>query len=315
MHDLQMLPDHRTLSIAEGESILAASQRAGIPHTHVCGGQGKCSTCRVLVLEGSQALTPRTERENELAIRLGFESDLRLACQTFLQGNASVQRLVLSLPDQERAERTVEAAMSDELPRLGDASPIAMERENVVLFADLRSFTRFAENVPAYDVVHVLNRHFSGMATVIESHGGSINNIIGDGLLALFDSTDNLRAAEDAVACGLRMLEQVQSSFQPYLKSLYGCSLSLGVGAHVGDVVVGSVGGGARRQVTAIGDTVNFASRIESANKVHGSSFLISAELQQRVSHRFETRAREPLQITGKSGTHVLHEVLRLVAE
>jgi len=307
-----MLPDQRTLEIEEGESILTASRRAGIPHAHVCGGNGKCSTCRVLVLEGARALTPRTDREQELAVRLGFRPDLRLACQAFLRGNASVQRLVLGLPEQERVERTVEAAMSDELPQLGDASPIAMERENVVLFADLRNFTRFAEKVPAYDVIHVLNRHFSEMAAVIESHGGSINNIVGDGLLALFDSTDDSEVPENAVSCGLNMLEQVQTSFQPYLKSLYGCSLSLGIGAHVGDVVVGSVGGGSRRQVTAIGDTVNFASRIESANKVHGSSFLISSDLQQRVERRFETRACEPLQIAGKSGMHVLHEVLRI---
>ena len=107
---LEIFPDHRTCEIAVDETILAASLRVGIPHTSVCGGTARCSTCRVLILEGVEHCAARTPEEQTLAERLSFGPGIRLACQTKLSGNAKIRRLVL---DQEDVELTNQTDRSD----------------------------------------------------------------------------------------------------------------------------------------------------------------------------------------------------------
>ena len=82
MAHISYLPDDQDVDIRPTETILQASLRAGIPHTHVCGGEARCSTCRVLIVEGLEHCGPRNAREQALATRLGFDAAIRLACQT-----------------------------------------------------------------------------------------------------------------------------------------------------------------------------------------------------------------------------------------
>src|SRR5215216_6794853 len=77
----------RSLKIEEGQSILNASLAAGIPHYHACGGNAKCSTCRVLVKQGEEFLTPVNEKEAQLRKTIPFPSNVRLACQSFVTGS------------------------------------------------------------------------------------------------------------------------------------------------------------------------------------------------------------------------------------
>ena len=181
----------------------------------------------------------------------------------------------------------------------------------VILFADIRDFTGFAEALPPYDVIHLLNRYFHEMSAVIERHGGSINDCIGDGLMAMFDAQGDDDAPVRAVAAGLEMLHLMRSRLEPYVRVLYEKSVRIGIGAHIGDVVVGAVGVGAHRHITAVGDAVNLTSRIESANKSFGTQFLISHELYQRVWEQFETRAYNPIPLRGRTGQCTLYEVLK----
>src|SRR5262249_2958074 len=146
----------------------------------------------------------------------------------------------------------------------GTVAAVGEEKRLTILFADIRGFTPFAEALPPYDVIHVLNRYFQQMDRVIESQGGCTDNYMGDGMLALFGMSDPGDASWRAVQAGLGMLEAVQR-LQPYLQTVYGRSFDIGVGVHVGDVVVGAIGGPKRRRLTAIGDAVNLASRIEAA--------------------------------------------------
>jgi class 3 adenylate cyclase len=99
-------------------------------------------------------------------------------------------------------------------------------------------------------------------------------------------------------------------ALKPYLESAYGRSFDVRIGIHYGEAVVGSVGAVGRERVTAIGDAVNFASRIESANKLAGTRLLISEALYEQVKSRLQLgrRVRTPLQ--GKTGEYTLHEVL-----
>ena len=107
----------------------------------------------------------------------------------------------------------------------------------------------------------------------------------------------------------LTMLEEVEKRSR-HFEELYGVSVRIGVGIHHGNVVVGMIGAGDRQRMTAIGHAVNFASRIESANKKYGTELLISNEVYRRIADRITVgRKIEHAVIEGKTGQHVLHEV------
>lgn len=283
--------------------ILQASLQHGIPHTHVCGGNARCSTCRVLILEGLDYCCPRNEKEQKMAARRNFSPMVRLACQTTVSGDVALRRLVLDdedvqLVDQEMAGGTTPRSVGE-------------ERHLAILFADIRNFTAFAEAHLPYDVVHVLNRYFSRVGAIINHHHGQINNFIGDGLMALFDSGDPTGPTLDAVRAGLEMLRAVEA-MQPYFEAQFKINFHIGIGVHYGEVVLGTVGSGDSRRLTAIGDAVNLASRIESANKEAGTEFLISEEAHEEVKDRVRIGKHCDLAIKGKTGTYSLHEVVGL---
>lgn len=298
MHTIRMFPDDVAFQAEDGENILAAALRAGIEHASSCGGKARCSTCRIHVEagEGSQ----RTPAEQTLADRLGFNDTLRLACQMQPLGDITVRRLVLDDQD---------AALVD--PRVRPKHTAAgQEFELGILFADIRGFTSFSEDLPPHDVVHVLNRYFHLMGAQIERHGGRIDNYMGDGLLALFGlEHSDTDPAVNAVQAGLAMLRAVES-LKPYLLSAYGRDFDMRIGIHCGDVVVGSVGAIGHERTTAIGDAVNFASRIEGACKAAGTRLLISEATRDRVHQTFQIGQSIVVPIAGKTGTHRLFEIV-----
>ncbi len=104
VRSVYVLPDQRLVECRPGESILPAALRAGVPFAHACGGNGKCSTCRIVVVEGHQSCSERTPREQAIADRLGFGPQFRLACQTSVRGEVTVRRLVLDERDVELAD-------------------------------------------------------------------------------------------------------------------------------------------------------------------------------------------------------------------
>jgi class 3 adenylate cyclase len=132
--------------------------------------------------------------------------------------------------------------------------------------------------------------------------------------MALFGLRDDPEdIALRAVRAGLGMLEATDA-LKPYLETAYGRAFDIGVGIHVGEVVVGSVGAIGRERITAIGDAVNFASRIESANKVAGTRLLVSSDVRARLDGAPVLGRSVTLPIAGKRGTFELHEVLGLGA-
>jgi len=298
MTHLYYLPDNLELEINKAETILEASLEAGIPHTHACGGQARCSTCRVMILEGLEGCAPRNEKEQILADKLHFSPAIRLACQTRCTGKVKIRRLVIDAEDLELADQFSER----------QTGAVGQEKFIAILFADIRGFTSFSESVPAYDVIHVLNRYFSKMSEVIVRNRGYICNYMGDGLMALFGVENPVAAAAEAVQAGLEMLEAMEE-FNPYLEMLYRRKLQIGVGIHYGEAVVGNIGAINNQKMTAIGDAVNFASRIESANKEAGTRLLISEETYNLVKQFFHFGKQVSLTLKGKSGEYLLYEV------
>jgi adenylate cyclase len=301
MLQLYYLPDEQVVDAKQAYSLLDAALDAGIPHTHVCGGNARCSTCRVLILEGLECCGPRTPAEQALADHLHLEPNVRLACQTELvnSGRITVRRLALDSEDLSLFhDQTIGSA-----PQM-----LGQEKKVAVLFADIRGFTTFSESVLPYDVIYVLNRYFRRMGEVIHRNGGMVNVYMGDGLMALFGVEHPDRAAEMAIRAGVEMLEAVKQ-LSPYLESLYQQHLRIGIGVHYGYVVMGTIGDPKDPRVTAIGDTVNLASRIESANKQLGTSFLISAEAYAEAEPHVQVDRAFRIPIAGKSGEYSLYEV------
>jgi adenylate cyclase len=292
--------DQRTASIeAHTETILRASLRAGIPHAHACGGNARCSTCRVQIVDGLDVCAPRTGKEGELAARLRFASEVRLACQTTVSGDVTVRRLVLDQTD-------LELIVQPEA--LHAVEPIGEERSLAIMFADIRGFTAFAERLLPYDVVHALNRYFDEVGRVIAEHDGHIDNYMGDGLLAVFGMERPVHSARRAVAAARAMIAAVER-LKPYFDTVYGRSFDIGIGIHYGEVIVGAVGASGRRRVTIVGDAVNAAARIEAATKVVGAKVLISTATYDALDQPDTPWPTHRVVLPGKSGEFVLHEV------
>jgi adenylate cyclase len=273
----------------------------------------------VLVVEGRGACAEPTAKERVIADRLGFSAEFRLACQTRVSSDITVRRLVLDDSDVELADirtgfvrrnvRGVAAwAFGGVARHRTRPQAIGEEQHVAVLFADIRGFTGFAEALLPYDVIHVLERHLRLATWAVERHGGVVTSFMGDGLMALFRPDSREPPGRRAIRAGLQMLADTAAR-RPMLGDLYGRSFELNVGLHAGPAIVGTLGGGSAT-LTAIGDTVNLASRIEQANKELGTRFLMSeatlAELDgdARVGRRF----RCPL--PGKAGEFTLIEVL-----
>jgi adenylate cyclase len=145
-------------------------------------------------------------------------------------------------------------------------------RQVAVMFLDIRGFTSAARNRTPIQVVERLDHAFAILVEIIDRNQGIVNKFLGDGFLALFGAPfEDPNAATRAVTAAREMLAAIERD-----NSGSDWPLRIGIGIHVGDVVAGNVGSPRRKEYTVIGDTVNFASRIESLNKDLGAQILIS---------------------------------------
>ena len=292
--------DNKTISVSPDSTILESSLKAGIDHTHVCGGNARCSTCRVYVVEGLSNCLPRNEKEKKLAEKLRFPQDIRLACQTKIKGDITIRRIVIDDLDREII-----------LKQFGDDSgtKLGQEKDLAILFTDIENYTQFAEAFPAYDVVHVLNRYYQTMNDIIKSHKGIISDVAGDGILALFGvMADRKNPVLDAINA-VQGMNTALIQFNEYLNQMYGRSFGIRAGINFGKVIVGNFDTGRMSKISALGDAVNLASRIETANKDYGTRLLISQSAFDEVQGLVETHKMYRSGLKGKSGEYVLYEV------
>ncbi len=167
-----------------------------------------------------------------------------------------------------------------------------------VLFADIRGFTAISEREKPEKVVGLLNRYFSAMTEIIFEHGGTLDKYIGDGLMALFGAPSASPAdAMNAVKAAVTMQNRLATLNDELHEAGYG-RISVGIGLHTGEATIGYIGSDRRSEYTAIGDTVNLASRLES--NALGGQILISEATATASGNLIPVTAREPLTVKNR---------------
>ena len=188
---------------------------------------------------------------------------------------ATARDHVTNLFGQHVSPQVVERLLHSGSTAGGDTKQVA------VMFVDIRGFTAAARMRSPQEVVDRLDAAFAVLVEIVDRNGGIVNKFLGDGFLALFGAPfDDPEAAQRAVTAAREMLAAIE---QHNVGNAW--PLRIGIGIHLGDVVAGSVGSPRRKEYTVIGDTVNFASRIEGLNKEFGSQLLISDAVHQAVDN------------------------------
>jgi class 3 adenylate cyclase len=190
---------------------------------------------------------------------------------------------------------------------------IRPERKSVaVLFSDIRGFTAMSEVLLPEQVVDLLDDYFSFATVAVNRHGGRVNKFIGDAVMAVFEvpAYSESSAPKNAILAALEMQEEFERHLPVWKTRIpQRFEAALGVGVHYGEAILGTLGSAERREYTAIGDTVNFASRLCSLAKA--GQVRCSEDCFERVQEFFDGQAQEPVAIKGKSGTHVTYVVTR----
>lgn len=174
-------------------------------------------------------------------------------------------------------------------------------RKITVLFLDIRDFTQMADKMESEDVVQLLNEFFEKMIEIIFAGQGTLDKFTGDGLMALFGAPlDDPKQEAHAVEAAVRMQREIRRLCEKW--EAQGRKLmQMGIGINTGMAVVGNIGSPQRMDYTAIGDTVNLASRLESATKELKVSILISQSTYDAVAGRFNTCELGKIDVRGKS--------------
>lgn len=304
MATIELVNDQIQMESKVGQTILEASLSHGINHIHACGGNAFCSTCRVYIEEGLENLNERTPQESILADKLGLPSEIRLACQSIPTGPVRARRLVLDDID----ERVIMQHGGTNDPR-----SLGIEKEASVLFVDIADYTAFTEQTPAYDVVHVLNRYFYIAGNIIKRYNGRIVDYYGDGFLAIFGLDDDPDHAGNLIKAGFAMQDAVDE-FDISIHALVDRDFKIRLGAHTGNIIWGTIGIEGMQKEAAIGDAVNFASRIEQANKDLNTKFLISEPLFKKFEKWCTVSGSYEINAKGKSGLHKVFALDRMLA-
>ena len=301
-------PGGRAVRVPRGSSVLEASRIAGVAHASVCGGRGRCSTCRVRVLAATGGLPrPRADERRTLA-RIGAPQDVRLACQLRPRADLTV------MPLAEPVRPVGHAATMDD-----DAS-FGVEREVAILFVDLRGWTGRAEATLPFDLVYVLNRYFETVGAAVHGNGGLANQFIGDAVMAIFG-----RSADSRTACRQALLAAIDiargmARLNDELARTGFRAFDFGIGIDAGRVVIGEFGYREVRTFSAAGNPVNTASRLQELTKDFHARLVVSSAACRYAGvdlARCGGVGQASVQVRGRSGAlevHVVREIEAIAA-
>jgi class 3 adenylate cyclase len=197
----------------------------------------------------------------------------------------------LQLRERLRLRRAFGAYVSprimDDILRSNPPPGLGGERYRLcVLFADIRGFTQRSEKMAPEAVVELLNRYFAEVTASIHDAGGTVDKFLGDGIMAFFGAPQRLENPCVPASCAARDMLRRVSRLNAALAQHGVPPIAIGIGLHVGDAVVGNMGSEARHNYTAIGDTVNVASRLEGLTVDVDYPLVCSADVFGMVEDR-----------------------------
>ena len=238
--------------------------------------------------------------EGKLETRLNTSSG-----DEFAEVAVAVNEMAAGLQQRDIFKGTLVRYMSGQLAEKilssGKIPDLKGERRKItVLFADVRGFTSLSEKLPPENVFALLNDYFDKMIEEISKNHGMLNKFMGDGLMAVFGAIEeDLYQEENAIKAALGMrhvLEGMRERFQIERQ----VDLKIGIGINTGVALVGNIGSNQRMEFTAIGDTVNLGSRLESANKEFNTDIIVSEYTYVAARTQFRFRSLGPLSIRGR---------------
>lgn len=206
----------------------------------------------------------------------------------------------------ERQQASLRKYVSDNVVDYMMANPGAMglggrKQFATVMFVDIRNFTPFTEREGPERVVEFLNRFFTALVDIIFRRGGTLDKFTGDGLMAMFGVPKEMEDAPgEAVGAALEMLDWVRSYNQQRAEAEF--DLRIGIGIAHGVVIAGNIGSPRRMDYSVVGDTANYAARLQELNKDLATEILVSESVHDAVRGRFPTRQMPPIRVRGKRG-------------
>ena len=235
----------------------------------------------------------------------------------FGYGSAVIDHFVREQRERRRLSQFFSPAVLREVVRhRGEVSLGSSRRLLTVLFSDIRGFTSIAERLEPEQVAEMLQEYLTEMTEIVFKHRGTVDKYIGDCIMALYNVPfEDPEHAANAIRTALELQARAQVVSARWEQRL-GVSIRAGVGINTGEAVVGTLGSRQRLEYTAIGDTVNLASRLESATKEYGASILVSEFTWERVRGQFVARELGDvtelgsIQVRGKSRPVKIYSVL-----
>ncbi len=302
MAQIQSITDRAIVSVDDDETILDALLNADIPHSAVCGGQARCSTCRVIVVRGIQNCSQPTKVERNLAERLHFPVHVRLACQTRVVGDVDVRRLVIDSEDLDLVDSQFES------DGVGAEQPVA-----IVVIA-VRGATNFDEVNFPYDILYIMGRYFRAAHRIITSNGGSVDSVMGGRMVVTFRSGTPQESVERAVWTGLEMLEAVRDLNESLEKLAYQ-PLEIGMGIHYGSAIMVPVTSDDSPKVVPLGGVLSVASRVQDASKRLETQLLLSEPAYRAVEAKAQTGCTTTVDRPDKQDVMMVYEVTGMAGE
>jgi adenylate cyclase len=256
-------PDGRRQTVPVGWSVLEASRQGGFPHASICGGRGRCTLCRVRLI-GPSDLPPPGEAEQRVLRRLGADpATVRQACQIRPRTDVSVVPLV-----------PAEAASS--LMRRRRAEAIPRERFLVFVFVDMRNSTQLAASRPPFDAMFILGRFVNAVSEAVVEAGGQPGEFRGDAVVAVFGQRTDARTACRQAFAALTLIARNLGRLSELLRNDLGGPLRFGIGVDGSSTVSGEIGYGDHTTVTAFGDALSVAARLQDLTKELECDALVS---------------------------------------
>ncbi|MCP4431310.1 MAG: 2Fe-2S iron-sulfur cluster binding domain-containing protein [Gammaproteobacteria bacterium] len=276
----------RELKGSPGQTILEIMRMHSIPHTSLCGGRGRCTTCRVRVGTGASQLHKPSKLEQFALNRIGAAPNVRLACQTRPLHPLQISPLV-------PADLGIENSL-----RKGGVS--GDEREVVAMFVDLRGSSSISERHLPYDVLFILNQFFLEMTDALVDSEGHYAQFEGDGLLALYGLKRGMKTGCVDALRGAMDMQNRMNQLNEKLSGELEQPLKFGIGIHCGQAIVGTMGPPSSPNLSAIGDCINAAARLESMSKEFSCVLMVSDDVIKQTELDFESFDSQVVSLRGK---------------